>query len=193
VNSPIFIVATKPLALKFLNKLTYNVFYRAYEKSAEIEINEWRASLNLKVSKTSLYRRIRELSVPMLHGYSPNLLSKPKDWPDNISVTGCWKLHDRYKKNINLSDDFTSWINADKPPIYFGFGSMPVLYPEKMVEMVNEVCKSLQVRAIINAGWSKIEDASFGKSMYLVQNTDLEYLFSKCKVVVHHGGLERRI
>jgi len=186
---PHFIVSYRPYPFKFLNKLSYKAFYTAYEKSAKIEISELRKNINLSASNSSLFKRIRELSVPVLHGYSTNLLAKPGDWPDHVTVGGCWKLPEKYKKIIPIPQDFISWLNDGEAPVYFGFGSMPVLYPEKMVNMVKEVCKKLHLRAVINAGWSKIEDASFGESIYLVHNTDLEYLFPKCKIVVHHGGV----
>ncbi|MGY0574808.1 glycosyltransferase [Bradyrhizobium sp. RDM12] len=45
-----------------------------------------------------------------------------------------------------------SWIGAGRPPIYFGFGSMPVDKPAETVAMIIDACRQLGERALICSG-----------------------------------------
>jgi UDP:flavonoid glycosyltransferase YjiC (YdhE family) len=46
----------------------------------------------------------------------------------------------------DADDEVLSWIAAGTPPIYFGFGSMPVQSPAETVAMISEACTQLGER-----------------------------------------------
>ena len=46
-------------------------------------------------------------------------------------------------------DEVESWISAGAPPIYFGFGSMPVRSATDTVAMISAACAELGERALI--------------------------------------------
>jgi sterol 3beta-glucosyltransferase len=189
---PHFVVSYKGLPFGFLNALTYKLAFNSYSKLSRDQINEWRISLGLKPTKTNVYDQIKKLSVPVLHGYSPNLLPKPGDWGHHISVTGVWKISPGKKPSEEPSEDFMQWIRASRIPIvYFGFGSMPVLNPSEIQKMVFEICEETGLRAVINAGWSKFQGKhnAVGDQVYLIKHANLEWLFPQCSIIVHHGGV----
>lgn len=43
------------------------------------------------------------------------------------------------------------------PPVYVGFGSMPILDPAGAITMVSRVTERLGVRALVSAGWGRLE------------------------------------
>ena len=52
----------------------------------------------------------------------------------------------------DADDEVASWIAAGTPPIYFGFGSMPVGSPADTVAMISAACAQLGERALICTG-----------------------------------------
>lgn len=85
-------------------------------------------------------------------------------------------------------DEVTSWINAGKPPIYFGFGSMPVKSPSEAVAMIIDVCAELGERALISSGVWKLADLPHAEHVKLVGAVNHAAVFPACSAVVHHGG-----
>jgi len=76
---PHLLISQKSLPFHFLNKLTYKLVNKEFQKSRIDTINEWRKRLGMGPEKKSIYNRIDQLKVPVIHGYSPNLLPKPAD------------------------------------------------------------------------------------------------------------------
>lgn len=52
----------------------------------------------------------------------------------------------------DADDEVASWIAADTPPIYFGFGSMPIGSLADRVAMISAACAELGERALICSG-----------------------------------------
>ncbi|WP_369830227.1 glycosyltransferase, partial [Mycobacterium sp. E1747] len=88
----------------------------------------------------------------------------------------------------NVDADVSSWISAGTPPIFFGFGSMPVRSPSDMVEMISGACAHLGERALICAGWSDFDDIPHSDGVKLVAGVNYASIFPLCRAVVHHGG-----
>jgi len=188
---PHFIISYRAFPFGWLNLLTYKLLYDAYSKQTRDQINKWRVSIGLQSTMTNVSYQSIKLKAPIFHSYSPVLLPRPDDWDSHIAVTGVWKIKSDTKLTENPSQEFTQWIREGSPPVYFGFGSMPVLNPEEIQKMVYEICAELGIRAIINAGWSKFEGSQndLGSPVYFIKQTNLEWLFPLCSIIVHHGGV----
>jgi len=188
---PHFFISSKVLPFGFLNRYTFNLFFKTNQKAYTADLSEWRNSLGLPANKSIVYNQLRKLKTPYLFGYSPNLLPKPNDWGSNIAVSGVWKLDAKYLPAETSSNDLADWLAAGSTPIYFGFGSMPVTNPEEVARMVNEICAELGVRAVLNAGWSKFENRenNLTDTVFFIKHTNLEWLFPQCSIIVHHGGV----
>jgi sterol 3beta-glucosyltransferase len=188
---PHLFISQKRLPFRFLNKLTHKLVNKEFQKSRIAAINEWRKNLGLGPEKRNIYKRIAQLKVPVIHGYSPYLLPKPADWGPHVAVTGIWKADRKYFPAQSQPEDLTDWLKAGSAPIYFGFGSMPVLNPKEIQNMVYEICGETGARAIINAGWSNFEGKTNhpDEPVYFIKYTDLEWLFPQCSLIVHHGGV----
>jgi len=128
----------------------------------------------------------------VLQAFSPSLVPKPRDWGDNHAVTGFWQLPSALRTELDegLRDELQAWIDAGEPPVFFGFGSMPVLDTKRFMAMVREGTRSLGVRAIVSAPWAGRDGVVTGppERVRMVGAVDHELLLPRCTAAVHHGG-----
>jgi UDP:flavonoid glycosyltransferase YjiC (YdhE family) len=86
----------------------------------------------------------------------------------------------------DVDDEVASWIAKGTPPIYFGFGSMPVESPANTIAMIASACAQLGERALVScAGAMEIPDYDHVKVVGAVNHAAV---FPTCRAVVHHGG-----
>jgi len=104
-----------------------------------------------------MFAEFRRDQVPTLHLVSPHLLAEPADWPGHLHNVGAPvvppALRAAWGENA-LPPGLAEWLAAGDPPVYFGFGSMPLPDPAAAVGMITAVARRLGVRALIGAGWS---------------------------------------
>ena len=81
-----------------------------------------------------------------------------------------------------------SWIAAGKPPIFFGFGSIPVESPADAIAMIGAACAQLGERALVGAGWSDFSDVPHFDHVKVVGTMNYAAIFPACRALVHHGG-----
>jgi UDP:flavonoid glycosyltransferase YjiC (YdhE family) len=85
-------------------------------------------------------------------------------------------------------DEVMSWIAAGTPPIFFGFGSIPVESPDSTIAMITAASARLGHRALVGAGWSDFDDADVPEHVKVVSTVNFATIFPACRAVVHHGG-----
>ncbi|ORW91895.1 glycosyl transferase [Mycobacterium sp. IEC1808] len=87
----------------------------------------------------------------------------------------------------DADDEVASWITAGTPPIYFGFGSMPVGSLADLVTMIGGACAELGERALI---CSRAQDGGVPAfdHVKVVPAVNHAAIFPTCRAVVHHGG-----
>ncbi|WP_326545276.1 glycosyltransferase [Mycolicibacterium sp. ND9-15] len=88
----------------------------------------------------------------------------------------------------DADDEVGSWIAAGNPPIFFGFGSIPVESAADTVAMISAACAELGERALVCSGWSDFSDVLNSEHIKVVSAVNYEAIFPSCRAVVHHGG-----
>ncbi len=88
----------------------------------------------------------------------------------------------------DADDDVLSWIAAGTPPIYFGFGSMPLASPADTVAVISAACKLLGERALICTGPNDCTGIPPAGDVKVVEAANHAAVFPACRAVVHHGG-----
>ena len=88
----------------------------------------------------------------------------------------------------DADEEVASWIAAGTPPIFFGFGSIPVESPADTVAMISAACAQLGERALVCAGWSDFSDVPRFDHVKVVGLVNYAATFPACRAVVHHGG-----
>ena len=88
----------------------------------------------------------------------------------------------------DADDEALSWISAGTPPIYFGFGSMPIPSPAETVAVISAACARLGERALICSGSNHFTDVPHFDHVKVVSAVNHSAVFPACRAVVHHGG-----
>ena len=130
-----------------------------------------------------LYR----LKVPYTYMWSPGIIPKPKDWGAEIDVTGFVFLD--LASNFTPPDDLKEFLDNGEPPVYIGFGSIVVDDPDQFTKLIFQAVKMAGVRALVSKGWGGFgSNADCPDNVFMLENTPHDWLFPRCKAVVHHGG-----
>jgi UDP:flavonoid glycosyltransferase YjiC (YdhE family) len=85
-------------------------------------------------------------------------------------------------------DEVASWVAAGTPPIYFGFGSLPVESPDDLIAMITSACRQLGERALICSAASDFDRVPESDDVKVVGAVNYATILPACRAVVHHGG-----
>jgi vancomycin aglycone glucosyltransferase len=88
----------------------------------------------------------------------------------------------------DADDEVLAWIAAGTPPIYFGFGSMPLASPPDTVAAIDAVCRMLGERALICTGPNDCTQIPHSAYLKIVEAVNHAAVLPACRAVVHHGG-----
>jgi len=123
---------------------------------------------------------------PVIHAYSPEVVPGPRDWPAQVEVSG-WLLPER--SNAPLPDAVERFLRDGSPPLYIGFGSMPVTASGRIDEIVAAALARSRSRAIVSGmGLASTSALHRAESVLVVQELPHERLFERVRGIVHHGG-----
>jgi vancomycin aglycone glucosyltransferase len=87
-----------------------------------------------------------------------------------------------------IDAEVLSWIAAGTPPIYFGFGSMPLASPADTVAVIGAACALLGERALICTGPNDCTGIPHADHVKVVEAVNHAAVFPTCRAIVHHGG-----
>ena len=88
----------------------------------------------------------------------------------------------------DADDEVLSWIAAGTAPIYFGFGSTPVVPFADTVAMISAACLALGERALICSGPNDFAPIPDIEHVRIERAVNHAAIFPVCRAVVHHGG-----
>jgi UDP:flavonoid glycosyltransferase YjiC (YdhE family) len=88
----------------------------------------------------------------------------------------------------DADEEIASWIDAGTPPIFFGFGSIPVESPADTIAMIGAACTRLGERALVGAAGTDFSDVAHLEHVKVVGTMNYATVFPACRAVVHHGG-----
>jgi sterol 3beta-glucosyltransferase len=185
-------VTTRSLPFRALNRATHSLFDSVWWKGVRDDANIFRQRLGLPAAKTSTARRLAEQGAYIVHAFGPSLVPRPADWGPTMPVVGAIRLPAAVRARLGETTpdaDLVAWLQKGKPPVYFGLGSMPVRDPAEVLRTVDTVMRERGERAIIGAGWSRLEAAKdLPDHIRIVGAVDHDWLFPQCSAAVHHGG-----
>ncbi|WP_407840724.1 glycosyltransferase [Streptomyces sp. DSM 116496] len=105
--------------------------------------------------------------------------------PDlDVVQTGAWVLPDERP----LPAQLVAFLEAGAPPVYVGFGSMPVRGGEEAARVAIEAVRTQGRRVIVGRGWADMGLIDDRDDCFAVGEVNHQQLFGRVAAVVHHGG-----
>lgn len=185
---PLLPVST--FGLGWLNRGLGNALTRLAQRRGRPEIDAFRASYGLGGATHSGLEASYTGPDPVLNAFSGRVVPRPPDWGDPIKVTGWWRVPPELRAALGedrIDGALEAWLDAGPPPVFFGFGSMPVLDPARFLGLVRDVSASLGVRALVGAGWSALQGGD-ERDLFVAPSFDHSRVLPRCRAAVHHGG-----
>jgi UDP:flavonoid glycosyltransferase YjiC (YdhE family) len=144
-------------------------------------LNESRAALGLPSVRDVLAQLIGPGAIAAT---DPALTILPPGVQLKSTQTGYMHL----PQSGQLSAELQRFLDSGPPPVYVGFGSMPVPGREKMSRLLVNVARATGQRLVISRGWAELPPAEADGNCLLVDDEPHALLFPRVASVIHHGG-----
>jgi sterol 3beta-glucosyltransferase len=164
----------------FANRLTYRLTNAATGHWCRAAVAQWRAdTLGLTPGR-------ERMAVRTLHPFSRHVLPRPHDWPSDTGITGYWFLP--APEDRPLPQKVVDFLDDGPPPVYIGFGSMPLRSPGRVAGVIERVLERLDVRAVVASGYVAPQKFPTIERALVVRELPHERVLPLMRAVVHHGG-----
>ncbi|MCL8012415.1 glycosyltransferase [Streptomyces sp. AS02] len=108
-----------------------------------------------------------------------------QETPDlDVVQTGAWFLPDERP----LPEGLVAFLDAGEPPVYVGFGSMPLHGSEDAAQVAIEAVRAQGRRVLVGRGWADLSLIDDQSDCFAVGDVSHQALFGRVAAVVHHGG-----
>ena len=133
-------------------------------------------------------RRITERGWLEIQAYDevcfPGLAAEWAKWDGRRPFVGALAM----ELPTDADEEVASWIAAGTPPIFFGFGSIPVESPADTLAMISAACAQLGERALVCSAGTDFSHVPHVEHVKVVGTMNYAATFPACRAVVHHGG-----
>ncbi|MCX4825635.1 glycosyltransferase [Streptomyces sp. NBC_01142] len=102
----------------------------------------------------------------------------------DLVQTGAWILPDERP----LPEELEAFLDAGTPPVYVGFGSMPMRAPKDAAQVAIEAIRAHGRRVLVSRGWADLTLIDDRDDCFAVGEVNHQALFRRVAAVVHHGG-----
>jgi len=147
-----------------------------------------RRELGLPKATGPAPRRIAERGSLEIQVYDevcfPGLAAEWAKWDGHRPFVGTLTL----ESPTDADEEVASWIAAGTPPIFFGFGSIPVESAADTIAMIGAACAQLGERALVCAAATDFSDVPHFEHVKVVGAVNYAAIFPACRALVHHGG-----
>lgn len=147
-----------------------------------------RHELGLPPARVRAIRRILDGGACEIQAYDPLFFAGLADrWAGRRPLIGSLTLQLDHETDVETD----AWIADGTPPVYFGFGSMPVESPREAMATITAVCAELGERALVCSGAWDVDERylpTVADHVRIVSTVNHTAVFPRCRAVVHHGG-----
>jgi UDP:flavonoid glycosyltransferase YjiC (YdhE family) len=144
-----------------------------------------RRELGLRRAAAPAAKRMAERGSLEIQAYEQACFPKlAAEWHGRRPFVGALTL----QLPTDADGEVAKWIGAGTPPIYFGFGSTPILSPADTIAMIAAACAELGERALIYRDVHDSTGIQHPDEVRLVGPLNYGTIFPLCRAAVHHGG-----
>ncbi|MBF9072002.1 glycosyltransferase [Streptacidiphilus fuscans] len=167
-----------------------------------------RTRLGLARAGVRATRRAREQQGwPVLHGFSPLVVPRPRDWRPGLEICGYWWPHDPPlaapltpltppdgtpdaspdgPPAAELPSALRDFLAAGPPPVFVGLGSATVPDPDRTSAVIVSALRAAGLRGLVQRGWAGLH--AEGDDMLTVDELPHSRVFPHTAAVIHHAG-----
>jgi vancomycin aglycone glucosyltransferase len=98
--------------------------------------------------------------------------------------TGAWILPDARPLPLDLA----TFLEAGPPPVYVGFGSMPMLAAPDAARTAVEAVRAQGRRVLIARGRAGLDAIDESDDCFVIGEVNQQALFPRMAAIIHHGG-----
>ncbi|WP_338893046.1 glycosyltransferase [Rhodococcus sovatensis] len=176
-----------------VNRGTWRILESLRWRSMKNRENSQRTALGLPAASQPLSTRIARYGGIEIQAYDSSFFpGLSQEWGKRRPFVGFLELSAATTTSAPEStcdSPLRRWIDEGPPPLYFGFGSMPVQDPPALMDMIEDVCRSGGHRAVVSSGWSALDEfMDPTAAVATVGPVDHATLFPLCRAAIHHGG-----
>lgn len=176
--TPSFLPGYNTLTYRLGEQMGWQIFRRAVNR---LRTEKWKLPA---APFFGPYEAIHQTRRPFICGFSERVVPRAPDWGPHVHLTGWWYPEAPYwQPPIELQ----RFIEAGPPPVFIGFGSMPVSNPAQTTAVIVEAIRLSGQRAILHAGWAGLGGA-LPPEIFPITYAPYSWLFPRMAAVVHHGG-----
>jgi len=184
---PSFLSPTQGNLGGMLNLFSWTIYDVITSLSYRPIINELRSKyFGLPPLGIASFQSRRNKEMLVLYGISPSVFPKPRDWRENIKVTGYWFLEN--ESGWSPPAELLEFLSGGTPPVYIGFGSMTAHDPKSLTETVLKALELSNQRGVLLNGWGCLGGVGLPDSVIEIDSAPHSWLFPRMAAVVHHGG-----
>lgn len=170
-----------------VNRLSHLLFEQLFWQPERVWVNRWRTELQLEpVPWRGPARWLRQRKCLHLYGYSPMIIPKPKDWGNEMHVTGFWFFD--AAEQFDPPPALRAFLENGPPPIVIGFGSLVDPDPAGLERILYEALAATGERAIILSGWSSESCRLPPPNVFHAGWVPFPWLLKRAKAIIHHSG-----
>lgn len=159
-------------------------------------LNRLRAKVGLPASRTSTESLLVQRHIPELQIYDGALVpGLAEEWGQARPMVGFLWLPRSARESIGelaaQHEEVLRWADTGSPPIFFGFGSMPIQDFGSVIGLIRQVCRRTGERALISIGGAEPvgDTVDTGPEIKIVDALAHDLVFPHCRAAVHHGGV----
>jgi len=108
----------------------------------------------------------------------------PADARGSFTQTGYLHLQQPHRRLASLE----SFLGNGPPPVYAGFGSMPVRDQARNLSLIVEAARCAGRRVIISKFWSGTTPYDRADDVFFIRHYPHLKLFPRTSAIIHHGG-----
>lgn len=186
-HMPMLAFPTFPSRLPGYNQLTFRIAEQTVWQVFRPAVNRFRRRF-LGLPAAPLFGPFAEMQrrrAPVICGFSRHVVPPPPDWKANIHLTGYW--HDP-PGNWQPPSDLLHFLEAGAPPVFIGFGSMPIRDGVRITRLAVDALQQAGQRGIIGRAWSNLAQNSLPPEIFALDTAPYTWLFPLLAAIVHHGG-----
>ena len=102
----------------------------------------------------------------------------------DVTQTGAWIQPDTRP----LPGDLEAFLEAGPPPVYVGFGSMPLRAADDVARAVTDGVRAHGRRVLLGSGWAGLALTENTDDCFVIGEVNQQALFRRVAAAVHHGG-----